>query len=604
MRPFLPFLAVILILSSFALPEGTVNAETKSATVASDNVNLRQGPGLSFPTVATGSSGETYEVLDEEYGWLKLKLSNGEEGWIAEWLTIRDTPPQAEQQASEKRTVTTDQLRIRSGPGTDEAVLGVLSSGDSVTVHTDSSGWLEVTAADGTKGWVNGEFISSSGQSNQDSSDTSNSSIQSSQGTILVDRLNVRNDFSSEGSVIGSLNQGDRVNIIEEQYGWLNVEGNGLNGWVSSTYVQYQAQESADADQRPVQASTLEDTSIVVVVDSLTVRNGPAHSGESISAVSLGESFTIQEVSGDWYKIELDSGSTGWIASWFTEPGSGNTAEGSSTNGTTVTVLYNGSNVRSAPSVDSEVVSRINSGEQYETVSQTGDWYEIKLDNGASGFIANWIVSADGEAAQPIEADEEAVDQEETAEEPEASQDIMSISDATILIDAGHGGRDGGAIGASGSLEKSLTLRTAEMLYHKLSSTGANVIMTRQDDRYIDLHSRVALSQQHQADVFVSIHYDSIDDRSVRGFTTYYYGAMDEALADSVHSGLQDQMSLRSRGTQFGNYLVLRNNSIPAILLELGYISNPAEEAAINSDHFRDMAATGIYNGLVDYFEQ
>jgi len=259
-----------------------------------------------------------------------------------------------------------------------------------------------------------------------------------------------------------------------------------------------------------------------------------------------------------------------------------------------VTILYNGSNVRAEPSVDAEVVARAQSGEQYAVVSIEGDWYEILTEDGVTGYIADWIVSNEQEV--DLENIEEVDEEEEKV--------IQSISDATIVIDAGHGGRDGGAVGASGTLEKALTLRTAEMLYHKLSNTGATVLMTRQDDRYIELHTRIATSQQHQADAYISIHYDASDDRSIRGYTTYYYGGVDEPLAEAVHSGLQEQMSIRDRGIQFGNYLVLRDNMSAAVLLELGYISNPSEEASIANDRFREIATTGIYNGLVDYFEQ
>ncbi|WP_165967108.1 SH3 domain-containing protein [Jeotgalibacillus sp. S-D1] len=592
MKVMVSILSILLFLSALLPPFQVIQAANVTATISSDHVNLREGPGLSYPTVATGNNGDTYEVLNEEYGWLQLKLSNGKKGWVAQWLTVQNSAQQETASTQDTREVTTDQLRIRSDASTESEILGSLVEGDSISVQEDAGEWLRITSSDGTSGWVASEFISPSQERSDEDPDSE------SQGTISVDRLNVRDDFSSDSAVIGSLNQGDSVRIEKEQYGWLLVEGNGIKGWVSSTYVQYQSiQENED---EPIETSTLAGSSIVIMVDTLTVRNEPSRDGKAIGKVQKNESFTIKEESNDWYKIEYESGEQGWIASWFTEAGTGSSDSGEEE---LVTILYNGSNIRTQPSVESEVAARTDSGEQYTVLSQQGEWYEVELSEGNTGFIASWIVSGENEPIEEEESVEEQPAQEETADDPPPPA-IESIADATIVIDAGHGGRDGGAIGAGGSLEKTLTLRTAEILYHKLSSTGANVIMTRQDDRYIDLQSRVAASNQHQADAFVSIHYDAIDDRSVKGFTTYYYGDVDNELAQSVHTGLEGQMALRNRGIQYGNFLVLRDNSIPAVLLELGYISNPSEEVTINNDHFREIATTGIYNGLVDYFSQ
>ncbi|MGD7044078.1 SH3 domain-containing protein [Jeotgalibacillus proteolyticus] len=591
-----------VLFASFSLPAETVLATSNSAVIASDHVNMREGPGLAYATVATANDGDTYEILDEEYGWLKLRLSGGKEGWVAEWLTVQQESAEPEAAASSQiAKVTADQLRVRSGPGTDESIVRSLQHGEEVDIVSEESGWAEIIMQDGTNGWVTSDYLSEvTAETDLPGSDAADSSEMA---TISVDRLNVRDDFSSTGTVIGSLNQGDSVRIIEEQYGWYHIEGNGLNGWVSSAYVQANT-PSAQTDQQALNGDAgVEDAVITIMVDALTVREEPSHAGSPLSTVNYGESFMIEERSGDWFKIASPSGEEGWIASWYTEPGGTVTSVDASTDdGSRLTVLYNGSNVRSMPSVQSEVVARVNSGEQYTAVSQNGEWFEIELNDGSSGFIANWIVSTEEAAENPAEEEPEEIT-EEDAQEEGADLPAASLEEATIVIDAGHGGRDSGAVGASGSYEKSLTLRTAEILYHKLSSTGANVIMTRQDDRYIDLHTRVASSQQNDADLFISIHYDSIDDRSVRGYTTYYYGDMDQSFAQSVHTGLQEQLNLRDRGVQFGNYLVLRENSIPAILLELGYISNPSEEAVITNDQFREIAATGIYNGVVDYFE-
>jgi N-acetylmuramoyl-L-alanine amidase len=213
------------------------------------------------------------------------------------------------------------------------------------------------------------------------------------------------------------------------------------------------------------------------------------------------------------------------------------------------------------------------------------NWYEIKLKNGSKGYIAGWIVSVNG-TSSPIE---------KTGAE-------NYLRSKTIVIDPGHGGEDNGTTGANGTLEKNLTLRSAKLLYDKLSAAGANVYLTRGNDTYISLASRVSYAESLNADAFVSIHYDSNPDTSVRGSTGYYYHDYQKSLANEVYSSTINQTGLKNRGIRFGDFHVIRENTQKATLIELGYLSNPAEEMTLNSGSFQENAATGIYNGLARFF--
>ncbi|MDZ5712324.1 SH3 domain-containing protein [Jeotgalibacillus haloalkalitolerans] len=567
-------ISTVLFLS--LVPELKVHAEGSTIEAAHDGILIREGPGLSYPAIATGNAGDQYKELQRDNGWVEVSVNDGS-GWIAEWLLTSVNEPETE--AASQSAVTTDNLRLRAEPDQNSEILSVIQAGQSVEVLSSSDNWSEVVYQ-GNTGWVVSEYLDASASEPQ--------AAEGSNGTILVDRLNVRDDFSSDGNVIGTLNTGDQVIVSDEKYGWLYISTGTLTGWISSDYVEYHSSTVNQTAETP-------SDDIHITVNGLQVRSEPGRNADVIGTVNLYDSFSVEEQSGDWLRIEFEEGKSGWIAGWFTERGIHPESNVSAQTSGEVTILYNGSNVREAPSTDAAVVYKASAGESLSIVSQNGDWYEISLPGGGSGFIANWIVST-GNEAEPAEPESET---EEENEEP-----VTSISEATIIIDAGHGGRDGGAVGAAGTLEKSLTIRTAEVLYHMLSSTGANVIMTREDDRYVDLYSRVAISRDHQADAFISLHYDAINDRSVKGFTTYYYGGPDEALADSVHEGLSDSMTVKNRGMQHGNFLVLRDNSAPSVLLELGFISNPSEEASINNDRFREMAATGIYNGLTEYFSE
>lgn len=142
-----------------------------------------------------------------------------------------------------------------------------------------------------------------------------------------------------------------------------------------------------------------------------------------------------------------------------------------------------------------------------------------------------------------------------------------------------------------------------ELLTSKLRSAGADVILTRESDIYVDLRKRVSISHQNGADAFISIHYDATEDSSISGFTTYYTNSYQQELAEYVHNGLSEKVTIRDRGVQPGNYLVTRENKQPAILIELGYLSNPSEERIVTTDYYREQATLGIYQGILDYFD-
>ena len=149
-----------------------------------------------------------------------------------------------------------------------------------------------------------------------------------------------------------------------------------------------------------------------------------------------------------------------------------------------------------------------------------------------------------------------------------------------------------------------MTLETAGYLFNKLKAAGADVTLTRQRDEYLSLSSRVDIASYRDADAFISIHYDSTKNNSVRGLTTYYYHPWQKELAVNIHSAVIGQTNMKDRGARFGDYYVIRENSQTAILIELGFLSNPSEELHVTSNQYQQSAATGIYEGLARYFKE
>ena len=216
----------------------------------------------------------------------------------------------------------------------------------------------------------------------------------------------------------------------------------------------------------------------------------------------------------------------------------------------------------------------------------------------------------------------------------------------TIIIDPGHGGKDPGAIGYRGTKEKDITLDVAKRLVKKIErNMNINTILTRDEDIFIRLEDRTKLANSNNGKLFISIHANSAEDRRANGFETYMIGMnknaaavrtaarenavldleggsttklTDEALikvtiaqsgfangsekfAALVQEEMNKRLQSKDRGIKQAGFYVLAYASMPNVLIELGYISNPAEEKKLKSSQYRDILATSIYRAIERY---
>lgn len=187
------------------------------------------------------------------------------------------------------------------------------------------------------------------------------------------------------------------------------------------------------------------------------------------------------------------------------------------------------------------------------------------------------------------------------------------IKNKTIVIDAGHGGHDPGAVG-NNLQEKTVNLDTALRLEKKLKAKGAKVVMTRKSDTYLSLSERVAVANKANGDAFVSIHANAAG-KDAHGTETYYYSASvniqsvdqiraeSQRLANAIQKRLIEQLGMHNRGTKHGNFHVLRENKqMPSALVELGFITNKSDAEKLGSASWRDRAAEAIALGIEDFF--
>ena len=217
-----------------------------------------------------------------------------------------------------------------------------------------------------------------------------------------------------------------------------------------------------------------------------------------------------------------------------------------------------------------------------------------------------------------------------------------------VVIDPGHGGKDPGTVGRTGIYEKTIVLDIAKRLKRKLASKGITAILTRDKDTFISLKKRSDIANKQEADFFISIHANAFRNGSVKGFETYYLSeAVDDsarAIAQAENASVKFENSgfdydayacdvnatvldmiytenraesvglaqhickearktlwVRNRGVKSAKFYVLKCVRIPAVLVEVGFLSNRSEEAKLSQPKYRDKVASALSKGILSY---
>ena len=180
----------------------------------------------------------------------------------------------------------------------------------------------------------------------------------------------------------------------------------------------------------------------------------------------------------------------------------------------------------------------------------------------------------------------------------------------TVVIDAGHGGFDGGAVGSkTGTAESGLNLEVAKLLSAKLTGAGVRVIMTRNDENALgetkdeDMKARKEIMLDPSAGLVVSIHMNKFSDSTISGPMVFYMRGSDEGrtLAEYVMGGICEKTGRQKRQVNPEDLFVLRTPRVPSVLVECGFLSNPEDEARLLTKEYRESLAEGIADGIAEY---
>ncbi|MER2190063.1 MAG: N-acetylmuramoyl-L-alanine amidase [Solibacillus sp.] len=241
----------------------------------------------------------------------------------------------------------------------------------------------------------------------------------------------------------------------------------------------------------------------------------------------------------------------------------------------------NGLHIRQTASGSATSLGKIDRGTLVEVHAVSGSWAKVKYGD-VEGYVNKTYVQL-------------------------LNQTGAAVKDRIIVLDPGHGGKDGGASRA-GVHEKAVVLKVSQLVKKKLEQDGAIVKMTREGDTYPSLPDRVQYAKNQNAEIFVSIHANSATNESAKGAETFYSVKAndnekeDYVLASAINRQIVKNANMKDRKVKRADYYVIKGLIIPAVLVELGFVSNTEDRQKLASDEYAEIFAQSIYNGIVEYY--
>ncbi len=442
--------------------------------------------------------------------------------------------------------------------------------------------------------------------------------VQASTGTVSASVLNIRNGPGTNYIKVGSLLRGTQVDITDKNGVWLGIRlKSGLTGWVHSDYI-----KSSTVSGNPVPSNTSLTGTVTGTV--VNVRSDPGLQYNKKTSLNKGTKVTIIGQKPPWVNVRLSNGVTGWMHSDYVKVDSITTPPSTGSNTSSkIEVTGNTVNLRQGPGINYRSQGLVKKGDQLLLLGQREGWYQVQTSRGVA-YLAGWL----GRALTPETANAGEINTPPTnpTEEPTSNSDkgpdgyevkpespeLPKLFPNRVVLDPGHGGSDSGAVGYSGSYEKDVNLALARKTADLLRSKGLEVLMTRDEDKYISLSDRVEFANSSRAAVFVSIHSNGSTKSETNGTEVYYYVDQEDPvvvaqagerarLAQIIQDNLLRELGRKDGGVRQNNYIVVRYTQIPAILIETAYLSNPGEEVLLNDPSFQDRAARAIANGIFEY---
>lgn len=533
-----------------------------------DYLNVRSSATTASSSFGKILNGETVIITGQDGEWYRIDYK-GKTGYVYnKYIKVSGN-------ISYKKT--TDNLNMRLGASTSTGIITKIPNGTTVKVISSSNGWDKVYYG-GNIGFCSNKYLknATSSASANDNSNTTNSTLTSMNkegqviGVATNDTLNVRSSADAKSSIVTKIANSTKVQVIgqDTKTGWYKITYNGKTGYVNNKYIKIIGDWNAST---PSIIGTRKTTT------NLNFRTGPSTSHSLISTIPSGTTVDLYSVSNGWAKIRYN-GKDGYVSNaYLTTSSSSNTATNTTKKVTTTDV-----NMRTGASTSYSIIKKVASNTVVEVLGTSNGWDKVKVGND-TGYIKNSYLKAYNGSTN------------DTTNLPSSKPLYSKVK---VVVDAGHGGTDPGAIG-NGRKEKDIVLSISNKVNSKLKSMGFQTIMTRSTDVYVTLANRYAIANNNKADLFVSIHANS-GASSAKGIETLYKNY--KGLAESIQSNLIAETGATNRGVKYRSDLaVLNGTKMASALVEVGFISNPTESSQIGTNSYQEKLATAIVKGVAKY---
>ena len=376
-----------------------VNVET--------NLRVRSKPNTDSNILGYLRNGEKVNIIKKVGAWYEIDFRGQKAYAHGDYIKegSNNSSPESSQSGKGKVVNVSSSLRIRSGAGTNNSIVGYLYEGNTFDILEKSGSWYKIKH-NGITGYVHEDYVSKVSGSNNSSNNSSNSSSNESLGgkvgqvVNVSSSLRIRSGAGTNTSVIGYLYNGDKFNITGKSGAWYKINSRGTSGYIHSDYVKIvgQGEDNSSSNNSSESNSNVAGKrgQVINISSNLRVRNAPSTSSSVVAYLLSGQTFDILGKSGSWYKIK-HNGTTGYVHQDYVKIVGNSTVDSNSSNNSSSEALGEYGKVvnvstslrlRQSPSTSSSVVGYLFPGETFKITARSGSWYKVNA-NGKVGYASS-----------------------------------------------------------------------------------------------------------------------------------------------------------------------------------------------------------------------
>lgn len=380
-------------------------SNSSSYTVNASVLHVRAGSSTSHDIISRVYNGQSLNVIGEENGWFKIN-HNGQTGYVSSEFVSKNGAATNNVSTGGNNKVTADVLRVRTAPNTSSSVSGRVYEGQALNVIGQENGWVKINH-NGQTGYVSSEFVSgvssNTGSTNSNNNNSNQTNVQPASGnyTVNVSSLRVRTGPSTSHPTVGSVKQGQVVQVVGEVQDWFKINYAGQTAYLSKDYV-----TKGGSNENVTQGNNQEQNNnatvqtggtYVVNATSLRVRTGPAAYHSVIGGVLNGTTLNVVGSENGWFKVSYQ-GKAGYVSSEFVKFVKGGTSTPEQPKqpeqGAIGDYYINASalNVRSGEGTNYRIIGALPQGQKVQVISENSGWSKINY-NGQTGYIGTRFLS-------------------------------------------------------------------------------------------------------------------------------------------------------------------------------------------------------------------